>query len=220
MEDFDYLLEVYKRRKADYVKNDLEEKMVLHKLIVMDDVSGRVDKSDKFANFSTVSRKYSITCVYIFHTIDPTRQNWEMIMSQTKIFNFFPGSVQASSIVRILSSFANKYKNTYRLYFDISNSRQKQCLTVDMHDVNDLGPGKFKTCADSGTEQICYYNRNKTDTSFNYFLAVRQQTSQASEINFSIVKVIDNTKRNNVIYLEVGDELSNLKNDNIQSTIQ
>lgn len=38
MEDFDYLLEVYKRRKADYVKNDLEEKMVLHKLIVMDDV--------------------------------------------------------------------------------------------------------------------------------------------------------------------------------------
>ena len=99
MEDFDYLLEVYKRRKADYVKNDLEEKMVLHKLIVMDDVSGRVDKSDKFANFSTVSRKYSITCVYIFHTIYPTRQNWEMIMSQTKIFNFFPGSVQASSIV-------------------------------------------------------------------------------------------------------------------------
>ena len=89
-----------------------------------------------------------------------------------------------------------------------------------MHDVSDLGPGKFKTCADSGTEQICYYNTNKTDTSFNYFLAVRQQTSQASEINFSVVKVIDNTKRNNVIYLEVGDELSNLKNDNIQSTIQ
>ena len=89
-----------------------------------------------------------------------------------------------------------------------------------MHDVSDLGPGKFKTHADSGPEQICYYNTNKTDTSFNYFLAVRQQTSQASEINFSIVKVVDNTNRNNVIYLEVGDKLSNLKNDNIPSTIQ
>ena len=38
-----------------------------------------------------------------------------------------------------------------------------------MRDVNDLGPGKFKTRADSGTEQICYYNRNKTDTSFKLF---------------------------------------------------
>ena len=57
-----------------------------------------------------------------------------------------------------------------------------------MRDVNDLGPGKFKTRADSGTEQICYYNRNKTDTSFNYFLAVRQKTLQASEINFLLLK--------------------------------
>ena len=73
--------------------------MVLDKLIVMDDVCGRADKSDKFANFSTVSPKYGITCAYIFHTIYSTRQNWEMIMSQTKIFNFFSGSVQASSIV-------------------------------------------------------------------------------------------------------------------------
>ena len=69
---------------------------MLDKLIVMDDVSGLADKSDEFANFLTVSRKYGITCVYIFHTIYPTRQNWQMIMSQTKIFIFFPGSFQAS----------------------------------------------------------------------------------------------------------------------------
>ena len=79
-------------------------------------------------------------------------------MLQTKIFNFFPGSVQASSIVRILSSFASRYKHTYipnrniwinRLYFEISNSRQKPCLTTDTRDVNDLGPGKFRTQADA-----------------------------------------------------------------------
>ena len=32
-------------------------------------------------------------------------------------------------------------------------------------------------------------------------------------MKFSIVKVIDNTNRTNIIYSEVGDELSNLKND-------
>ena len=80
--------------------------------------------------------------------------------------------------------------------------------------------GKCRTQADSGTQQICYYNRNKTDTNFNSFLAARQQTSQEGEIKFSFAKVIDNTNRAKVIYSEVRDELSNLKNDNIQSKIQ
>ena len=62
--------------------------MVLDKVIVMDDVSGLADRSSEFANFLTVSRKYGLTCVYIFHTIYPTRQNWQ-IMFQTKVFNFF-----------------------------------------------------------------------------------------------------------------------------------
>ena len=55
----------------------------------MYDVSGFADKSDEFANFLTVSRKYGVACVYIFHTIYPSRQNWQMIMLQTQIFNFF-----------------------------------------------------------------------------------------------------------------------------------
>ena len=102
-----------KRDKAEYAENNLGEKMVLDKLIAMDDVSGLADNSDEFANFLTVSRKYAITCVYIFHTIYPIRQNWQMIMSQTRIFNFFLGSVQASAIFRLLSSFAIRLENDY-----------------------------------------------------------------------------------------------------------
>ena len=122
-----------KREKAEYVENNLGEKMLLDKLIVMDDVSGLA----KFANFLTVSRKYGITCVYIFHTIYSSRQNWQM-MSQTQVFNFYPGSVQANAIARLLSSFASRFKNGYiphrnvwinKLYFDTSNSQEKQCLT-------------------------------------------------------------------------------------------
>ena len=70
-----------------------------------------------------------------------------MIMSQTKIFNFFPESVHASSIIKFFSSFASRYKNTSHtkifglINFEISNSRQKQCLTIDTRDVN----AKFRT---------------------------------------------------------------------------
>ena len=108
------MLEIYTRKKTNYTENDLGENMILDKVIVMDDVSGLADRSDKFASFLTVSRKYGLTSVYIFHTFyHPARQNWQMIMSQTKIFSFFPGSVQPSSIIKILSYFANRYKNNY-----------------------------------------------------------------------------------------------------------
>ena len=148
-----------------------------------------------------------------------------MILSQTKIFNIFPGSVQVSSIAKLLSSFCSRYRYNYipnrdlwinRLYFDISNSSNKQCLTIDTRDVNDLGPAKFRTQADSNREQICYYNRNKRDKSFNSFLAVRKQTSPTSEMIFSIVNLIDKTNRNDNIYFETNDELSDFNNDNIQ----
>ena len=93
------------------------------------------DKSEMFTNFLTVSRKFGLTCVYIFHMIYPARQNWQMILAQTKIFNIFPGFIQTSSVVKILSSFCSRYKYNYvpnrdlwinRLYFDISNSTKKQ----------------------------------------------------------------------------------------------
>ena len=51
------------------------ENNILDKLIVMDDVSGLAGKSDDFANFLTVSRKFDFTCVYVFHTMYPTRSN-------------------------------------------------------------------------------------------------------------------------------------------------
>ena len=51
VEDFDYLIDVYKQRKAEYVDSTLGEKMIIDKLIVMDDVSGLADKSGEFANF-------------------------------------------------------------------------------------------------------------------------------------------------------------------------
>ena len=101
----------------------------------MDDVSDLADKSDVFSNFLTVLRKYGMSCVYIFHRIYPSRQHWNMIISQTDIFHFFPVSVHNGTIIRTVYLFANKFKNSYvptrnmwlsRLYFNISISKQKQ----------------------------------------------------------------------------------------------
>ena len=60
----------------------------------------------------------------------------------------------------------------------------------------------------------------KKDTSFNSFLAVREETSSPVEINFSIVKLIDNINKQDSINFDVNDKLSDFTNDNVQQRIQ
>ena len=117
------------------------------------------------ANFLTVSRKYGLTCVYVFYTLYPTGQIWQMTLAQKK---------------KYLTFFQARYQ------------------------------------ADNNSEQICYYNRDKKDTTFNSFLAVRKQTSTGNEIIFSIVKYIDKTNINDSIYTNISDELDGLNNNIVQ----
>ena len=86
-------LTFFQRKRDDNVDIVIGENNMFNKLFVMDNVLGLADKSNNFANFLTVSRKFYFTCVYVFHTMYPTRSNWQMILSQTKIFNIFPGSL-------------------------------------------------------------------------------------------------------------------------------
>ena len=134
LEDFNFLTSDFTQKKSSYTDKNivLAENLIVNKLIVMDEVSGLADKSEDFSNFLTVSRKYGFSCVYVFHTIYPGRQSWEMIMSQTHIFNFFPGSIYSGRISKTLAFFASRQKNGYvpnqqiwlnRLYFKISNSK-------------------------------------------------------------------------------------------------
>ena len=181
LDNFNYLVENFMQKRSEYVENDIGELPAVNRLIVMDDVSGLTDKSEEFSNFLTVSRKYGFSCLYVFHTIYLGRQSWEMIMSQTHIFNFFPGSIHSSRILKTLLLFASRQKNTYipnqqvwlnRLYFQISNSKEK-CLTIDTREVNKLSPGKFRTSAENRIEQTCYFNRNKSNSHFTSYQAKR-----------------------------------------------
>ena len=131
LDDFNYLVGNFMQYKSDYVDSELGEQLAVTRLIIIDDVSGLADKSEEFSNFLTVSRKYGFSCLYVFHTIYPGRHSWEMIMSQTHIFSFFPGSIHSSTILKTLSLFASRQNNTYLpnqqvwLNFQISNFKEK-----------------------------------------------------------------------------------------------
>ena len=111
----------------------------------MDDVWGIADRSYEFGSFLTVARKFNFACVYVFHTMYPSKINWQMIISQTKIFTIFPGSIQLASISKILSANCKIYTFDYipngdlwlnRFYFEISNSGSKDCLAIDCCNFN------------------------------------------------------------------------------------
>ena len=59
-------------------------------------------------------------------------------------------------------------------------------MTIDTREVNELGPGKFKTSADNRQEQTCYFNRNKSDSHFNSYTA---KCVFPDKLVFSIIKV-------------------------------
>ena len=114
IDDFNYLIDSFMMDKSQLVaENELGELPYINKLIIMDDASGLADKSEEFSNFLTVSRKCGFSCVYVFHTIYPGRQSWQMIMAQTHIFNFFSGSIYCGRILKTLSIFASRQKNIY-----------------------------------------------------------------------------------------------------------
>ena len=45
---------------------------------------------------------------------------------------------------------------------------------------------------------------------------MRKQTLPVTEIIFSIVNIIDKTNRNNAIYSDINNKLSDFKNDSVQ----
>ena len=57
-------------------------------LIVMD-VLGVADNCKKFADFSTVSRKYKYNCIYVFYVIAPETQIWKKKLYLKQTFLIF-----------------------------------------------------------------------------------------------------------------------------------
>ena len=147
--------------------NDFEtgESDVLDRLLVTDDVSGLADKSTEFSSFLTVSRRYGYSCVYIFHVVFSHLFNWQMILSQTKVFNISPSAVQLGNMSKILTNNCDRETIKYipkrelwinRLYFEVIHKKNYSCLTIDC---GKSDPAKYRTEADNNLKQTCYYGQ-------------------------------------------------------------
>ena len=117
----------------------------------MDDVSGLADKSNDFANFLRVSWKFGYTYLYIFHVLYSTRSIWQLILSQTKVFNIFPSAIKLCNTLKILAN--NCIGDTInfisardfwinRLYLSLSNESTYSCFTIDCRKSS---PAKYRT---------------------------------------------------------------------------
>ena len=198
------------------------EKINRDRLIVFDDVSGLADKSNKFASFLTVARKYKYNCVYIFHTIYTENTIWKTILSQTNIFNIFPASVSLSSVRRILDNSCVRKSSKYiprthfwlnRLFIELANKSQKVCLTLDCSNTNRDGPSRFRSDADNPDKQVCYFNSPTDEQVYNEFIARRIKSKELqNEIQFEITDVKSKTNKN--VVFNVSSKIEKLVNEN------
>ena len=188
------------------------------RLIIIDDVSGLADESKKFSAFSKITRKYNYNCVYIFHTVLPEKSNWRLILPQTNILNIFPASVPINSVRKILegacSRKTKKYKsqNAFwlnRLFFDLANTNDKICLTIDSSGVNKDGPGRFRAKADNPEFQVCYFNSKNNKQVYNEFISqIINNDENENDFHFKIVRQKSKTNKN--VTFESSEELHNL----------
>ena len=75
---------------------------------------------------------------------------------------------------------------------------------MDIRDVYNLGPSKFRTGVENDKKQVCYFNYNKKYRVSNRFLAVRK-TKPNSEIVFAIVNLINISNKLEDVYYTLGD---------------
>ena len=199
--EFETILELLKDNKSDVNINinDAEaddlgigEKDIFDRLIVMDDVSGLADKSNEFCSFLTVSQKYRYSCIYIFHIVFPQLRNWQMIISQTKIFNIFPTVVQLGNLSKLLTNNCDRETLKHiqkhelwitRLYFKIANRKDYSYLTIDC---GKSGPSKYRTEADNNVRQTSFFSQKKKDRVFDRFTSHNLEPDNRDSLIFKI----------------------------------
>ena len=76
-----------KHKIISIYRSILEQKPTFYHLHLLKRSAENIDLAVE--NFLTVSQKFGYICLYNFHIIYPTKSIWQMILSQTKIFNIF-----------------------------------------------------------------------------------------------------------------------------------
>ena len=60
-----------------------------------------------------------------------------------------------------------------RVFINLANQDERNCLTIDCSRTNKNGPGRYRTKADNPEQQVCYFNEPQNDQSYNVFISER-----------------------------------------------
>ena len=130
---------------------------------------------------------------------NPSKRNLAKIISQANIFNIFPYSVPYNTVAKILQNNCVQKTTKYvpvhsmwlnRVFIDLANEDQRNCLTIDCSNVNKNGPGKYRTNADNPEEQVCYFNKASNDQVYYTFMSKRIKSGNFEKgIYFKIDRV-------------------------------
>ena len=115
----------------------LDEKQ--NQLIIMDKVFGLADNSDDWLVFWQFRETLNtaVLCFYIIYLETP---RWKIILSQKKIFNIFPGSVEQSIMLKNVSEncvcgmtyyLPQNALWTNRFFVNLANRNNNVCLALD-----------------------------------------------------------------------------------------
>ena len=169
-----------------------------------------------------VARKFSYTCVYIFHIIYPEKSIWRTILSETSIFDIGPASVSLAHVRRMLESVCIRKTRTYisqsvlwisRLFIELANRNDRVSLTLNCCGINKNRPGRFRTEADKPDSQTCYFNVANDEQSYNEFVSQHINSSKTDDrIQFKIIHLKSGT--NSEENFDVTEELHDLNKNN------
>lgn len=60
-----------------------------------------------------------------------------------------------------------------RVFIDLANRDERNCLTIDCSGINKNSPGRTRAKADNLEKQVCYFNEPQNDQVYNVFLSER-----------------------------------------------
>ena len=81
-----------------------------------------------------------------------------------------------------------------RLFIDLTNQDERNCLTIDCSGINKNGPGRYRTRADNPEKQVCYFNEPRNDQVYNVFISERIKSGNfEKDIYFKIDRVKSKT---------------------------
>ena len=86
-------------------------------------------------------------------------------------FNSISKILQANCISRTKGDIPIRQLWLNRLFTDLANSHEKNCLTTDCGCINQNGPGRFRTKAENPEKQVCYFAKPNDDKFYNTFLS-------------------------------------------------